>query len=705
MKRKMRKKMKAEEACTLCRSSEDDAAFLGEKIKLEEHKLCVHYFCLLTSCGVYQRGEEDEGILGFLIDDIKQETRRSSRLTCCLCKEKGACVGCNVPSCRKVAHFPCARKHGFISQFTGLFPSFCPDHSPSQSVSGLDLSLPQSCSVCLDSITPVLSSSILKCPCCHASWFHRDCVQRQAHSAGLFFFRCTLCNNKELFQEEMLRMGIYIPERDASWELESNAFSELLEVYQSCDALSCLCDTGRTYSAKSGWFTVIRCQLCGSRGTHRKCSGLKLDSRDWSCSDCTGATATHASIVTSSPRWAQKKESTVPSPARSSPDRCVSPEHLLQSLVPKLLPPEVHVEVSSEQALKAGLDLLRRPGFDPTHLLSVSFTDTTFPKGLWGREARQHFLDLLTSQIQECEVFEGPIRAKNLRLDPQALHDDLYFDVGCLLSLSLVHGGPPPSFFSRALYQTLFNHPTNQRLTLDHMTPDTLITRQVTRMAMASSVEELRSLMEQSQDFLELAGCNRPISSLDQREALVQDLVNFTLITRMQLPLHRFREGLQTLGVFNQVQLFPLLFLELFCEPWERLGAQGVAQLFTLTFSQQEQQLREETHVATYWRRFLHDCEGGCSSVSLHDLLLFTEGVDDLRPPALLSFRPPACGPGGVLSRCDGLFPQWQSDGRRLLLPLSSSYRHFKSSMEQVVSNRLHLLTNHSKATPTSAFS
>lgn len=34
----------------------------------------------LTSCGVYQRGEEDEGIFGFLVEDIKQEARRSSRL-------------------------------------------------------------------------------------------------------------------------------------------------------------------------------------------------------------------------------------------------------------------------------------------------------------------------------------------------------------------------------------------------------------------------------------------------------------------------------------------------------------------------------------------------------------------------------------------------------------------------------------------------
>uniref|UniRef100_A0A3B5L3Z3 PHD-type domain-containing protein n=1 Tax=Xiphophorus couchianus TaxID=32473 RepID=A0A3B5L3Z3_9TELE len=221
-------------------------ALFGEKVKLEEHNFSVHYFCLLTSSGVYQRGEENEGVFGFLVDDIKQEVRRAARMTCYGCKKKGACIGCNVSSCRRVVHFPCGRKLMFITQ------SYCQDHSPTQSLCvDSDFSLPQSCSICLDSIEPVLSYSVLKCPSCHASWFHRDCVQHQAHSAGLFFFRCTLCNNKENFQQEMVRMGIYIPER---------------------------------------WFEVIRCCLCGSRGTHRKCSNLKLDTTDWACIDCINAT-------------------------------------------------------------------------------------------------------------------------------------------------------------------------------------------------------------------------------------------------------------------------------------------------------------------------------------------------------------------------------------------------------------------------------
>lgn len=62
-----------------------------------------------------------------------------------------------------------------------------------------------------------------------------------------------------------------------------------------------------------------------------------------------------------------------------------------------------------------------------------------------------------------------------------ALRDDLYFDVGCLLALSMVHGGPPVGFFSPALYQCLFNYPPNQPFSVTHMTPDTHLTRQVSR--------------------------------------------------------------------------------------------------------------------------------------------------------------------------------------------------------------------------------
>uniref|UniRef100_A0A3P8VQS1 G2/M-phase specific E3 ubiquitin protein ligase n=1 Tax=Cynoglossus semilaevis TaxID=244447 RepID=A0A3P8VQS1_CYNSE len=613
----------SEERCVLCRSSEDDPAMFGEKITLKEHNLTLHYFCLLTSSGVYQRGKENEGVFGFLVDDIKQEVHRAARLTCCYCRKKGACVGCNKRSCRKSVHFSCGRKNNFIFQFRGLFPSYCQDHSPTQSLCvSSNLSLPNSCSICLEAIEPVLSYSILKCPCCHASWFHRDCVQRQAHSAGLFFFRCTLCNNQDNFREEMLRMGIFIPERDASWELEANAFSELLEVYQHCDAPICQCNNGRTHSAKLGYFELIRCCLCGSRGTHRKCSELKLDIKDWACSECTGATDGKASLVTSpkvSSRrsWSKRHLSTIHSPISSKrPMTSVtnsSPEVILQTLVTQLGPHSAQVEVSGCQALQAGLNLVRSPDFEPTCSLSVRFSkeqEDMFPKSLQDNEevAKQYFLKLLVQQIQSSVVFEGPEGCKNLSLDSLALREDLYFDIGCLLALCLVHGALI-GFFSPGLFQCLFNFPANCPLSIDHMTPDMQLTHNVRMIAEAETLSDLRDAMISSWQFLELAGCNRLVNRLEEKEEVVEDLVSFTLITRMQLPLQRFREGLQTLGVFKQVQLFPSFYSAVFCEAETPLTAQTLSKFFTIRLSEQQEKLNKETPIVSFWRHFLVECE------------------------------------------------------------------------------------------------
>ncbi|KAK7879769.1 hypothetical protein WMY93_033559 [Mugilogobius chulae] len=556
-----KKKPPQEDCCALCGFTDDDPAILGEKVQVPELKRSVHYFCLLTSCGIYQKGQQNQGVFGFLLNDIKKEMRRSSRLRCSGCKHKGATVGCFVSRCRKKVHFPCARRLEFVSQFTCPFPSFCPDHSPSQSLSpGLDLSLPQSCSVCLDQIEPVLSFSVLKCPSCHSSWFHRDCVQRQAHSSGLFFFRCTLCNNKDQFQEEMLRLGIHIPERDASWELESGAFSELLEVYRSCDSVSCECPEGRGHSAKTGHFEMSLSSVRLQR-THRKCFRSEAGHERLGVSDCLQATDGKPALM-ASPHLPQRRSlsrlSTPPPVAHKRPRLSASeasPQQLLRALRPRLRlqhqvsfrlrPPSSRarpltgrlrplLEVGGDDALTAALELVRRKDFDPTKELSVRFRDdcTTFPRSPGGESALLHFLDLLLPQIQDCDVFEGPKDCKNLALNAQALKEDLYFDVGVLLALALVYGAPCLRFFSP--------------------------------IQSARSVSELQSVLSSCSDHLTLSGCNRPIRSLEERAGLVDDLIAFSMITRMQLPLQRFREGLQTLGVFEQVQLYPSVFFSLF---------------------------------------------------------------------------------------------------------------------------------------------
>nr|KAF6335626.1 PHD finger protein 7 [Pipistrellus kuhlii] len=63
--------------CRLCLQEPGDPEKLGEF--LQKDNLSVHYFCLILSSKLLQRGQSNRGIHGFLPEDIKKEAARASR--------------------------------------------------------------------------------------------------------------------------------------------------------------------------------------------------------------------------------------------------------------------------------------------------------------------------------------------------------------------------------------------------------------------------------------------------------------------------------------------------------------------------------------------------------------------------------------------------------------------------------------------------
>ncbi|XP_025103815.1 uncharacterized protein LOC112569933 isoform X2 [Pomacea canaliculata] len=262
---------------------------------LHKSGLTLHYFCMLFSSGLCQRGKrEEDGILGFLPADIRRERKRGMRLSCQYCRRKGATIGCVVTNCRKTFHFPCGRDAGAMCQFFDEFRSYCPEHRPRQSAgSGASDRLAfygtalSTCSICIMAVEARASNGTIRSPCCKSAWFHRDCMQKYAISAGRYFFKCPLCNNKELFQAEMLQFGIYVPDQDAAWEREPNAYQELLERYSCCDAPKCVCPQGRQHDGMAGGrWELILCSWCGSSGSHMGCNGFTRIRKDNVCNFC-----------------------------------------------------------------------------------------------------------------------------------------------------------------------------------------------------------------------------------------------------------------------------------------------------------------------------------------------------------------------------------------------------------------------------------
>lgn len=70
--------------------------------------------------------------------------------------------------------------------------------------------------------------------------------------------------------------------RDAAWETEPNAFAELLEVPDTCEATVCVCPQGRGY--ENTQYTLIRCDTCGSHCVHNKC--LPPTKKLFTCGAC-----------------------------------------------------------------------------------------------------------------------------------------------------------------------------------------------------------------------------------------------------------------------------------------------------------------------------------------------------------------------------------------------------------------------------------
>ncbi|KAM4898786.1 G2/M phase-specific E3 ubiquitin-protein ligase [Sylvia borin] len=725
-------------SCVLCGRTDDCPEKYGEKRTYVEYNLTVHYYCLLMSSGIWQRGKEGEGVDGFLISDIRKEVNRAAKLKCNICKKKGASIGCVAPKCKRSYHFPCGLQRECIFQFMEDFRSYCWEHRPVQEFVDEEPRKSSQCTICLNLIEHLPMYTVLKSPCCKNAWFHRDCLQYQALSAGIFFFRCTVCNNKDKFQKEMFRMGIYIPERDASWELEENAYQDLLHRYQHCDVKRCLCKKGRDYNEPDSKWEIKRCQYCGSRGTHLACSSMKSLEQNWDCVECRSifaksgkhrkrkkcALATSektngaASLLEEPPPKSPRQSSGPPhnfllqspkikcqnlspcshlelpasnrvsmslSPVMSSRNWSLSLRHkhlrekrrqvcnILKELKAQVKTKTTRLNIDAGNIWSSALKGFRQRVFSPANNIEVNFSNCKNTLKTNTSASKYHFFQLLMLHLQNSSLFEGS-SGKNLSLDFQAVKENLYFEAGKMIAISLVHGGPSPGFFSKTLFKCLVYGPENVKPALEDVA-DVDVVQTIQTIKYADNLSSLQSALQDCHKCLTAARSSRPVTALCDKNMLVNDILINHVIKRIALPLESFMQGLKTLGVLEKMQMHPDVFSSVFCHKPERLSAEIVFNLFTIHSSSDVNQVKG----AEFWMGYLQDVESGKSVVTLEDILLFVTG----------SCYVPSIGfdPEPTIKFLFIRYPV----GNRLLncleLPVTKTYQQFKKIMELTIGN------------------
>ncbi|XP_013144688.1 PREDICTED: uncharacterized protein LOC106108145 [Papilio polytes] len=304
-------------SCSFCNRNIDDETIYGKLYVIGD--IYCHYFCVLLSCCLIQKGKDNEGLFGFLYPDIAAEIERSKKHKCSYCGKEGATLGCSVTQCRKQFHLPCGREKDAVSLFYGNYKSFCQLHAPRQKINSEIMTKvrertlgqrkskvketaiveenteinhvndTQVCVICYEAVDAGPSVNTFWPPCCaRDAWFHRNCLQRMALSAGIHYLKCPLCNDKEIFLQSVITQGYYVPDRDASWELEVGAFSEMYDRVISCNAAQCRCPQGRGHdSDNNGSWEIKLCILCGSSGMHEICMRTDAcNNCDDNCSNC-----------------------------------------------------------------------------------------------------------------------------------------------------------------------------------------------------------------------------------------------------------------------------------------------------------------------------------------------------------------------------------------------------------------------------------
>lgn len=313
--------------CILCFNEDPDVGrTCGRLLWCPEFPLffAVHELCTLMAPEVFTVG--DPTCLGKQLFNtdmklINKAFLRGRLLTCRVCKEKGATLGCTFRPCRAMFHLPCAINSMCYINYDD-FTCFCPRHSASAFntvnkrffLQRHEITKQENyeCCICMEPVGKEIAvHSVIQTDCCGLQFYHFGCMKKATLIRGQEM-RCPNCNrpNEQTdFEMTIKRQGIffqtYSPVDDGTdGEYRSRCYYAMTR--SSAKERSCLSSIGpNTYDDDDALDDRIfnphealnPCISCGVH-CHRICAGEPWssynfdeegDEEEWQCEDCRDA--------------------------------------------------------------------------------------------------------------------------------------------------------------------------------------------------------------------------------------------------------------------------------------------------------------------------------------------------------------------------------------------------------------------------------
>ncbi|MEQ2312220.1 hypothetical protein AMECASPLE_028596, partial [Ameca splendens] len=165
---------------------------------------------------------------------------------------------------------------------------------------------------------------------------------------------------------------------------------------------------------------------------------------------------------------------------------------------------------------------------------------------------------------------------------------------------------------------------------------------------------------------------------LEEKDSPVRSAVEFIVNGRMRDAHDQLVEGFKTLGLLKELQKNPTVFHDIFVCQEKPLTARDLSSLFTVAYFAQGSNRRA---LENQLRMMVH---------SLKDVLVFTSGASAIPP---LGFP---CQPEiQFLHDTKKIYPEANTCGVVLYLPLHSSYEAFKTFMTEGILQAPSFLNGH----------
>ncbi|XP_016118715.1 G2/M phase-specific E3 ubiquitin-protein ligase [Sinocyclocheilus grahami] len=269
-----------------------------------------------------------------------------------------------------------------------------------------------------------------------------------------------------------------------------------------------------------------------------------------------------------------------------------------------------------------------------------------------------------SNQINVCRdsILQGSLQAfKRRRFNPDARLDVIFVDSDGVGEGAVDEGGPTREFLR-------------------------LLMREIQRSKIFEGPEDKRLLAldtHDAGDSLYMMGALRYISSLEERDSLVQSAAEYFVNGRTNLALRQFEEGFKTLGLIDELKNHPDIFEDLFINAVRPLEAKDLSTLFEVDFSPLGSNKRQlENKTVCFWRDWLIDVEeGDCNSLTLPMVLEFASGASSV-PPLGFPHQPKIefLHTSGQDTR---VFPEANTCLIVLRLPIHSTYESFRTYMAE----------------------